>query len=45
MEPRWVPPEDALAEFFRFESDPDMHPMWRGLYRREHTALKEFLRE
>ena len=44
MEPRWVPLEDALAEFFRFESDPDMHPMWRGLYRREHTALKEFLR-
>jgi 8-oxo-dGTP pyrophosphatase MutT (NUDIX family) len=45
MGPRWYPLEDALAEFCRFQSDESLHPMWRGLYRREYTALTEFLRE
>ncbi len=44
MEPQWLAPEAALKEFGRFETDPQMLEMWRGLYRREYTALMEIFK-
>ena len=45
MEPRWIPAEEALAVFAQYETSADMHRMRRALYKREYTALREYLRE
>ena len=42
MEPRWVTLEEALAAFSGECSCPYPERLWRGLYRREYTALKEW---
>ena len=43
MEPRWVPVEQAVAEFSRHREYADTDEMRRGLYRREYTALRALL--
>ena len=43
MEPRWVPVEQAIAEFSRHREYADTDEMRRGLYRREYTALRALL--
>ena len=43
MEPRWVPVEQAVAEFSRHREYADTDEMRRGLYQREYTALRALL--
>ena len=45
LEPRWVPVEEALETFSRYDAIPEEKGMGRGLYLREYTALQELLKE
>ena len=41
MEPRWLPIEEAIAVFSRYEEFAGVNELRRSLYRREFTALTE----
>ena len=43
MEPRWMPIDDILEIFSRHDSYAETDEMTRGMYQREHTALKEYI--
>lgn len=43
MEPRWLPLDDIIKIFSEHRKYADTDEMRRGMYLREHTALKEYL--